>query len=352
MSSLFTTDHQTLRFFSEIVGWIYLLCWAFCNLPQFILIHRRKSVAGFSITFQVLNMIGFLWYFIYLVYGFIYQHRHDTTKSIVWQDFAWCGTTLIVVYGIAIQCYVYKDTITESIHPFYQISILSIFTITFYNLMLVRMGLLEWYTTGSPENGGADAYSFMHFLGYAKTYISFVKYVPQMLLNFRRKSTHGFSIGQVILDVTGAATSFGQSVMNAYITPRDDGSPDFDTVLGNLPKLFLSLESLFFCAILLFQHYCLYRDNNHDDGDDENDPDELSGLTALSAQSSHVNPTEKNNTHRKKPSSTTKAINHTDNDRNYIDDGSEDPLLSTGDESDALDLRQVTLDMPKSSSIL
>jgi len=198
---------------SELIGFIYLFCWAFCNLPQFFLIQRRKSVAGFSMTFQVLNMIGFLWYLIYLIYGYIYQHKHNTTKSIVWQDFAWCGCTLVVVYAIAVQCVIYRKTITETIHPFYQASIVGIFTITAYNLFLVKANFLPWYTVA---DGGGEAYSFMHFCGYAKTYISFIKYFPQCRLNFRRKRTTGFSIFQVVLDVTGALTSFAQSMINAW----------------------------------------------------------------------------------------------------------------------------------------
>lgn len=253
-----------LQVCSAFLGWVYLFCWSFCNLPQFLLIQKRRSVAGFSITFQVLNMIGFLWYFIYMLYGYIYQSNHpNVTKSIVWQDFAWCGATLIVVYGIAIQCVVYRHTITEKIHPFYQISIISIFAITFYNLLLVFLGLLPIFSTGSSPNGSADAYSFMHFLGYVKSYISFIKYTPQIFLNCKNQSTTGFSILQIILDVTGAVTSFGQSLLNAYINPHSDGTPDFDTVIGNIPKLLLSLESVFFCTILLIQHYWIYADNNY-----------------------------------------------------------------------------------------
>jgi cystinosin len=257
---------SVLEVFAQILGWCYLFCWSFCNLPQLILIHRRKSVAGFSITFQVLNMLGFLWYFIYLVYGYIYQHRHDTTKSIVWQDFCWCGITLIVVYGIAIQCLLYRRTITESVHPFYQLSMFGILIITLYNAFLVRAGFLQWYIVSDNDPGsgssGADAFSFMHFLGYSKTFISFIKYVPQCKLNFTRKATTGFSIQQVLLDVGGAVTSFGQSMLNAYINPQPDGSPDWNTVFGNVPKLLLSLESIFFCSILIVQHYWLYAEEN------------------------------------------------------------------------------------------
>jgi cystinosin len=270
-----------LNILAEFLGWIFFLCWAFCNLPQFVLIHRTKSVAGFSITFQILNMLGFLAYEVYIVYGFIYQHRHDVTKSIVWQDIAWCSITLFVVYGIAIQCWVYRKTITESVHWFYQCVVFSIIIIVVYNIPLVSFGYLPLYST--------DRYSALKFLGYTKTFISFIKYTPVCRLNFVNKSTKGFSIYQIILDITGALTSFLQSMLNAYIYAKPDGNPDWETVFGNLPKLFLSIESLFFCSILLIQHYVLYGAevpydsinskyhtfNSENDENDENDDQQL-----------------------------------------------------------------------------
>lgn len=189
----------------------------------------------------------------------------------------WCGTTLVIVYLISLQCWLYRKTINETIHPFYQVCMITIVVITFYNGFLVYLGRLDWYVVAPPGSSGADAFSFMHFLGYSKTFISCIKYIPAIALNFRLKNTAGFSIIQVLFDIGGAATSFTQSMLNAYITPNPDGSPDFNTVFGNLPKLLLSLESLFFCSILLFQHYVLYRHNNKDVSVDDDDDDDDGG---------------------------------------------------------------------------
>ena len=45
-------------------------------------------------------------------------------------------------------------------------------------------------------------------MGYAKAAITFVKYLPQVYLNWKRQSVDGFSIENVVLDFTGGSLSF------------------------------------------------------------------------------------------------------------------------------------------------
>lgn len=52
-------------------------------------------------------------------------------------------------------------------------------------------------------------------MGYAKAAISFVKYIPQVYLNYRRKSTVGWSLANVLLDLTGGVLSFLQIFLDA-----------------------------------------------------------------------------------------------------------------------------------------
>ena len=63
---------ETLEVLSIIVGWIYFFAWSFSFYPQTIENYRRKSVAGFSIEFAILNVSGFYFYSVYSVGGSIY----------------------------------------------------------------------------------------------------------------------------------------------------------------------------------------------------------------------------------------------------------------------------------------
>ncbi len=57
---------------------------------------------------------------------------------------------------------------------------------------------------------------FLYACSYAKLLITLVKYVPQAVMNYRRKSTMGWSIGNVLLDFSGGILSITQMFMLAY----------------------------------------------------------------------------------------------------------------------------------------
>lgn len=70
-------------------------------------------------------------------------------------------------------------------------------------LLVSASGALEWL-------------DFLYACSYAKLLITLVKYVPQAVMNFRRKSTLGWSIGNVLLDFAGGILSVAQMFIIAY----------------------------------------------------------------------------------------------------------------------------------------
>lgn len=79
-----------------------------------------------------------------------------------------------------------------------------------------------------------------------------VKYIPQAVMNFRRKSTIGFSIGNILLDLLGGVASYGQMAVQSI----DQNS--WVNFYGNIGKTLLSLVSIFFDLLFILQHYVLY----------------------------------------------------------------------------------------------
>ena len=61
-----------------------------------------------------------------------------------------------------------------------------------------------------PLPNSADTFLIM---GYAKAAITFVKYLPQVYLNWKRQSCEGWSIENVVLDFMGGSLSFLQSAV-------------------------------------------------------------------------------------------------------------------------------------------
>ena len=50
-----------------------------------------------------------------------------------------------------------------------------------------------------------------------KLVISFIKYIPQLVFNYRRKSTVGWTIYNILLDFSGGTLSIIQFFMNCAI---------------------------------------------------------------------------------------------------------------------------------------
>lgn len=92
----------------------------------------------------------------------------------------------------------------------------------------------------------------MYATGYVKLVVTFVKYIPQAWLNFKRKSTHGWSIGQILFDITGGVLSVSQLVIDSSL------QGDWSGLTGNPVKLGLGNISIFFDLIFITQHYVLY----------------------------------------------------------------------------------------------
>lgn len=95
-----------------------------------------------------------------------------------------------------------------------------------------------------------QVYSF----SYIKLVITIVKYVPQAWLNYKRKSTTGWSIIPILLDLTGGVLSLVQLVLDSSL------QSDWSGITGNPVKLLLGNITIVSDLVFVVQHYVLYRD--------------------------------------------------------------------------------------------
>ena len=104
--------------------------------------------------------------------------------------------------------------------------------------------------------GVSDSFTWLQFITYAsyvKLGITIVKYMPQAWMNFQRKSTEGWSIGNVLLDFTGGSLSMLQMIMDSY------NLNDWSSFFGDFTKFGLGLFSVLFDILFILQHYVCYR---------------------------------------------------------------------------------------------
>ena len=141
-------------------------------------------------------------------------------------------------------------------------------------LVIVESGL-EYYDPHVKENR-KYIFNSLIYMGWCKVFISLIKYIPQVISNYRRKSTIGWNIHNILLDFTGGAFSFGQNIIDSFrdeFSVTSEGQPK-----GlNIAKFALSFISMFFDIIFMTQHYILYKDSNSDLGK-KNDDEQIDKL--------------------------------------------------------------------------
>lgn len=105
-----------------------------------------------------------------------------------------------------------------------------------------------------PARGGWCALDLAYAASYVKLLVTLVKYTPQVVANARNRSTKGWSIYQILLDVAGGSLSIAQLGIDSYL------QGDWSGVTGNPVKLALGNVSMAYDAVFIVQHYVLYGD--------------------------------------------------------------------------------------------
>jgi len=97
---------------------------------------------------------------------------------------------------------------------------------------------------------------FLYFLSSIKLTLTIVKYIPQVLMNYRRKSTDGWNVWNVLLDFSGGTLSTLQLVLDCV----DMG--DWSGISGNWTKFGLGFVTIVFDVVFMLQHYVLYSNSS------------------------------------------------------------------------------------------
>lgn len=238
------------RVLSSAIGYTYFLAWSVSFYPQVVQNYKRKSTVGLSTDFTVINHFGYICYTCYTSSLYWssgihdeYRKRYgpDAKNTVQSNDVAFAIHALILSFIWVAQIYRYDGFKTQPLSKPFQIFLLAMFSIciSFALAILLGIGDYAWLDV-------------MYLLSGVKILITISKYVPQVLLNYQRKSTEGWSPWNVTLDISGGGLSLLQLILDS-IDLKDWGG-----VTGNLAKLGLSLVTIFFDIIFLTQHYILY----------------------------------------------------------------------------------------------
>ncbi|GJQ70985.1 putative L-cystine transmembrane transporter [Trypoxylus dichotomus] len=151
--------------------------------------------------------------------------------------FAIHGACITIITGI--QCLIYKSD-NQTVSTIVKCQHALIGAILVVTVALVNLDFIIWL-------------DFIYVCSYVKLFLTLTKYVPQAYMNYRRKSTVGWNIYNVVADVTGGIFSISQMFLNAYNLDQ------WKSLIENPTKFWLGVVSILFDIIFIVQHYILYR---------------------------------------------------------------------------------------------
>lgn len=239
--------NKALTIINAVIGWIYFVAWSVSFYPQVIYNWKRKSVVGLNFDFLAYNITGFL------AYGFfnVGMYWVDSVKKeyadahprginpVQLNDVIFTIHAVFVTIITIFQCTLYERG-GQKLSKVCVLLVTGSWLFILVSLFVTVAKVITWLT-------------YLYYFSYVKLGVTLIKYVPQAYMNFKRKSTEGWSIGNVLLDFTGGSFSLLQMFLLAY------NSDDWSSIFGDPTKFGLGFFSILFDILFIIQHYVLYR---------------------------------------------------------------------------------------------
>ncbi|KAI0897871.1 PQ loop repeat-domain-containing protein [Annulohypoxylon nitens] len=252
-----------LEFLSALFGWIYTLSWSLSFYSQPLLNIRRKSTSGTTVDFPFINTLGFLTYLIYNTVFYsspVIRHQyalrnHDHTPTVAVNDIVFAAHAFVICTILTTQ-YFFPSIWGFDHAPGTKPSRL---ILGIMSGSVVAVGIIIVIVASVPPDADPKTswawLDVIYTLSYVKLLITLVKYAPQLVYNFRQRSTKGWSIGQILLDFLGGILSIAQIVIDSWL------QGDWSGIIGNPVKFALGNVSMLYDLVFMTQHYVLYRDD-------------------------------------------------------------------------------------------
>uniref|UniRef100_A0A1D2A396 Cystinosin-like protein n=1 Tax=Auxenochlorella protothecoides TaxID=3075 RepID=A0A1D2A396_AUXPR len=277
-----------LNIVSPIIGWTYFAAWSVSFYPQVWLNYTRKSVSGLSLDFQILNLLGFVCYAVYNVSLYwnaaireAYRLVHGGNSPAVHANDVFFALHAAVLTMVTLaQSLAYPSSRT----PPSRLCVAAVVATS--GAVLAYAAALYWAPGLHPSclNGCTEGTWFtwlnlLYLVSLVKLAVSLVKYIPQVILNHRLRSTRGWNVWNVLLDFEGGALSLAQMIIDNSVCG------DWSAVTGNPVKFALGFVSMFFDVIFVGQHVAFGKRRGVQDAEGE----EGSGLLPVSDEAQPAN---------------------------------------------------------------
>uniref|UniRef100_A0A3P9Q740 Cystinosin, lysosomal cystine transporter n=1 Tax=Poecilia reticulata TaxID=8081 RepID=A0A3P9Q740_POERE len=238
---------SVLSVVAQVIGWIYFVAWSVSFYPQAWENWRRKSVVGLNFDFLALNLTGFIAYSVFNIGLFwipyikeeFLQKNPNGINPVNANDVFFSLHALLFCVIYVSQAALYERG-GQRVSWTARILLLIGWTFALISLFVAVAHKITWL-------------EYLYYFSYIKLAVTLIKYVPQAYMNYRRQSTEGWSIGNVLLDFTGGVFSILQMIIQSY------NNDEWKLVFGDPTKFGLGLFSVAFDIVFMTQHYCLYK---------------------------------------------------------------------------------------------
>lgn len=161
-----------------------------------------------NFDFVAMNLTGFVFYSLYNTYG--YFINSDQTGHVDLNDVIFAYHALFATLICIFQIWIYPVGKNRIHTPtIIMLFLMWAFVLVYSTLTIVNNDIIQ-QTKTVVVNPQLGVFSFM---GYFKLCISTLKYLPQIYWNYLRKSTRGWSIFNILMDLTGGSLSFLQMLL-------------------------------------------------------------------------------------------------------------------------------------------
>jgi uncharacterized protein with PQ loop repeat len=183
------------RYISSIIGYTYFVSWSVSFYPQIITNYQNKSTDGFSPDAAVLAVLNYICYAIYNIFFFWDetirqeykdQHGDDAEITVMSNDVAYSINALILALVSLYQVFIYGNGTNGGSGFLKSISTTTIMIVLCTLCMSgIYIGCILLKVDGFLWIG------FLYIMATVTLVLNVTTYIPQMVLNFNRKSTQG-----------------------------------------------------------------------------------------------------------------------------------------------------------------
>lgn len=230
----------TISILSSFAGWGFFILISISLYPQFYTNYQLGNVKGISPDFTFISLSGFTFYFLHCTWGYFDPSKVSGSVNI--QDFCYSAHSFVLILLFAVQCLHYDKQFFKNLQNWVKVYLIAawIVSLTFCLLEVLFCFSLK----GINLNGCL-------LFGYLKVSCAVIKYFPQAMKNYKRKSTLGWNIMTTLIEL------FAWILSNLQVVLEILNTCEYENL--NVPKICLGFVTILFDLVFVIQHYALYR---------------------------------------------------------------------------------------------